>query len=209
MESSPLPLVPLAMVLFFGKAIDIFFLAGFGFYQNWARVQELANPYLNPTTVIDVTKAATVLFILLQLTRYIIGIKRCSSPSDGFAARPMFFPCRTSHVRMFPVKHGFDYSYLLTGVPVGWKGSVGGMISEDDGKKQAPWYTRLSSFDPGSAWYTINGDDYLDRGHVEGGLQGKLKKYLEGQVCVQSPCLGMIANHFRVLIPIDTPTLTL
>jgi hypothetical protein len=190
MESSPLPLVSLAIVLFFGKAIDILLLVGFGSYQNWARVQELAKVYLNPATVIDVTKAATVLFILLQLTRYIIGMKCCSIPSEGFAAKPMFFPCRTSHVRMFPIKHGFGYSYLLTGVPVGWKGSVGGMISEDDGKELAPWYMRLLSLNPGRAWYTINGDDYLDRGHVEGGLQGKLKKYLEGQVRVQSLCLG-------------------
>jgi hypothetical protein len=64
------------------------------------------------------------------------------------------------------------------------------MISEDDGKELAPWYMRLLSLNPGRAWYTINGDDYLDRGHVEGGLQGKLKKYLEGQVRVQSLCLG-------------------
>ena len=85
---------------------------------------------------------------------------------------------------MFPSKHGFGYSYLLTGVPVGWEGSVGGMISEDDGKEQAPWYLRLFSLNPGDAWYTVNGDDYLNRGHVEGGLQGKLRKYLEGQVCV-------------------------
>jgi hypothetical protein len=110
---------------------------------------------------------------------------------------------------MFPVKHGFGYSYLLTGVPVGWKGSVGGMISEDDGKEQGPWYTRLLSFDPGRAWYTINRDDYLDRGHVEGGLQGKLKKYLDGQVYVQSLYLRMIVNDFRALITIDSPTLTL
>ncbi len=92
---------------------------------------------------------------------------------------------------------------------MGWKDSVGGMISEDDGKEQAPWYKRLLSFDPGRAWYTINGDDYLDRGHVEGGLQGKLKKYLEGQVYIQSLQVGIVANYFRVLIPIDTPTLTL
>lgn len=60
------------------------------------------------------------------------------------------------------------------------------MLSEDDVKEPAPWYTRLFSLNPGGAWYTVNGDDYLDRGHVECGLQGKLKKYLQGQVCIQS-----------------------
>jgi hypothetical protein len=183
--SSPLPLVPLAFVLFFGKGLDIVILFAFGIYQNWQSVQRFLNSYVNPTIVIDSAKTATALFVLLQLVRYILGLKRSASVSDDFPVKPMFFPCRTSHVRMFPTKHGFGYSYLLTGVPVGWKGSVGGMISEDDGKKHTPWYQRLLSLDPGGAWYTINGDDYLDRGHVVGGLQGKLKKYLEGQVRIK------------------------
>ncbi|KAN0108898.1 Protein of unknown function (DUF1365) domain containing protein [Hyaloscypha variabilis] len=179
--SSPLPLVPLAFVLFFGKGLDIFILFAFGIHQNWQSVQRFLNSYVNPTIVIDSAKTATALFVLLQLVRYILGLKSSAYFSDDFPVKPMFFPCRTSHVRMFPTKHGFGYSYLLTGVPVGWKGSVGGMISEDDGKNHTPWYQRLLSLDPGGAWYTINGDDYLDRGHVEGGLQGKLNKYLEGQ----------------------------
>jgi hypothetical protein len=184
MASSPLLLLPLAFVSFFGKSVDILLLFGFGIYQNLDAVKAFVNSYFNPAIVIDFAKSATALFTLLQLTRYILGIKRASSSSNDFPVKPMFFPCRTSHVRMFPTKHGFGYSYLLTGVPVGWKGSVGGMISEDDEKEQAPWYFRLLSLNPGGAWYMINGDDYLDRGHVEGGLQGKLKKYLEGQVCI-------------------------
>ncbi|KAE9378562.1 hypothetical protein N431DRAFT_435627, partial [Stipitochalara longipes BDJ] len=181
LQSSPLPLLPLAVILFFGKVFDIIVLFTFGIYQNWQSVQRFLESYLNPTIVIDSAKAATALFVLLQLTRYVLGFKRSSSHSDDFPVKPMFFPCRTSHVRMFPTKHGFGYSYLLTGVPVGWEGSVGGMISEDAGKGQMPWYLRLFSLNPGGAWYTVNGDDYLDRGHVEGGLQGKLEKYLEGQ----------------------------
>jgi Protein of unknown function (DUF1365) len=184
MASSPLAVLPLAFVLFFGGSVDILLLFGFGIYQNLEAVQAFVNSNLNPTIVIDFAKAATVLFTILQIIRYIIGLKRFSSPRDDFPIKPMFFPCRTSHVRMFPTKHGFGYSYLLTGVPVGWTGSAGGMISRDVEKEQAPWYLRLLSLNPGGAWYTINGDDYLDRGHVEGGLQGKLEKYLEGQVCI-------------------------
>jgi hypothetical protein len=184
MGTYPLPLLPLALVLFFGKQLDIILLFSFGIYQSWEAVQGFVNSHLHPASVIDSAKAATALFILLQLARYILGLKGVSSPSDNFPIKPLFFPCRTSHVRMFPTKHGFGYSYLLTGVPVGWGGSVGGMISEDDGKEQTPWYFRLFSLNLGGAWYTVNGDDYLDRGHVETGLQGKLTKYLEGQVRV-------------------------
>jgi Protein of unknown function (DUF1365) len=193
MGFSHLPLLPLAAVIFFGRAQDIVFLFSFGIYQNWEAVQSFLDSYLNPAIVIDVAKAATVLFIFLQFTRYIIGLKRPPFSSHDFPVKPMFFPCRTSHVRMFPTKHGFEYSYLLTGVPVGWKGTVGGMISEDDGKSQAPWYSRLFSLNTGGAWYAVNGDDYLDRGHVEGGLRGKLEKYLEGQVRFQ------VGPHFYLL----------
>jgi len=206
--SSPWPLLPLAFVLFFGEALDIIVLFAFGTYQNWQPVQRILHLYLNPTIIIDFTKAATVLFLLIQLTRYILGLKRYSSPSDDFPVKPLFFPCRTSHVRMFPTKHGFGYSYLLTGVPVGWKGSVGGMISEDAGKERLPWYLRLFSLNPGGAWYAVNGGDYLDRGHAEGGLQGKLKKYLEGQVSTKRTSHFLDANFSRVLSPINmlTPT---
>lgn len=186
MDSYPFHLLPLALVLFFGEALDIFFLCSFGLYQNWEALQKFAASYLNPAIVIDSAKVATILFALLQLARYILGLKRPSSLSNDFPVKPLFFPCRTSHVRMFPTRHGFGYSYLLTGVPVGWKGSIGGMISGDVGQEPAPWYSRVLSLNPGGAWYTVNGDDYLDRGHVKGGLQGKLRKYLDGQVRIQA-----------------------
>jgi hypothetical protein len=184
MESSLLSLLPLAAVLLFGKAVDIALVFGFGIYRNRETVQGFLNAYLNPAIAIDIVKAATALFSLLQITRYILGLKCPSSPADDFPVKPILFPCRTSHVRMFPTKHGFSYSYLLAGIPVGWKGSVGGMLSEDDNTGLAPWYSRLFSLNPGGAWYSINGDDYLDRGHVESGLQGKLEKYLIGQVYI-------------------------
>ena len=85
---------------------------------------------------------------------------------------------------MFPTKHGFKYSYLLVGIPIGWRGSVGGMIAADVEEKEVSWYSRLLSLQSGNAWYRVNGDDYLKRGHVEGGLQGKLHQYLESEVSI-------------------------
>jgi len=207
MESSLLSLPPLAAILLFGRTLDLVLLFGFAIYRNWKTVQELLNFCLNLAIVSDIVKVATALFGLLQLTRYILRLKRSSSPSDKFLVKPMFFPCRTSHVRMFPTKHGFSYSYLLTGVPVGWKGSVGGMLSEDDAVEPAPWYSRLFSLNPGGAWYTVNGDDYLDRGHVEGGLKWKLKNYLQGQACIQSLHLwyGIIADITQGIDPEQYP----
>ncbi|KAI1002211.1 hypothetical protein K3495_g5996 [Podosphaera aphanis] len=74
---------------------------------------------------------------------------------------------------MSPVKHSFSYSYLLTGIPVGLRGTVGGMISIDE-KDSNSWL----SWKP---WYTVNGDNYLARGHHPDGLQGKLSDYLRSQ----------------------------
>jgi len=75
----------------------------------------------------------------------------------------------------------------MVGIPVGWKGSLGGMLSVDDEKGNSPWYFRLFSLGLGNAWYVVNGDDYLDRGHVDGGLKGKLEQYLQSQVCILLP----------------------
>lgn len=55
------------------------------------------------------------------------------------------------------------------------------MILSDDELVCTPWYQRLFSSKPGSAWYKVNGDDYLARGHVDGGLRGKLDAYLLSQ----------------------------
>ena len=45
--------------------------------------------------------------------------------------KPLLFPSRTSHMRLFPKNHSFSYSYLLVGIPVGWRGSTGSLISAD------------------------------------------------------------------------------
>jgi hypothetical protein len=68
------------------------------------------------------------------------------------------------------------------GIPIGWKSSVGGMISSDDSSHMSPWYMGLLSLKPTGAWYTVNGDDYLGRGHAADGLEEKLRNYLQGQV---------------------------
>ncbi|MCJ1471394.1 hypothetical protein MMC13_000033 [Lambiella insularis] len=89
--------------------------------------------------------------------------------------QPLLFPCRTSHTRLFPKKHSFSYSYLFVGVPVGWVGSAGSMISvgtEDFSSK---------GYGTSKAWFRVNASDHLDRGNAHLGLRGKLRVYLESQ----------------------------
>ena len=88
--------------------------------------------------------------------------------------QPLIFPSRTTHTRLFPKKHGFSYSYLLVGIPVGWKGSIASMVSAD----VDVFEDRQAS----ESWFSVNAEDHLDRGQDKTGLIGKLCTYLESQV---------------------------
>ncbi|KAI1467805.1 uncharacterized protein F4812DRAFT_377122 [Daldinia caldariorum] len=96
-----------------------------------------------------------------------------SVPWNG-PGRPLLFPCRTTHTRLIPKKHSFSYSYLLVGIPVGWTGVAGGMISNDENKTGV------------EGWYKIDASDYLNRGNGHLGLRGELDTYLESQGVVAS-----------------------
>ncbi len=90
--------------------------------------------------------------------------------------KPVIFPCRTSHTRLFPRKHSFFYSYLFVGIPVGWRGYVSTVLSAD--LKTLP----RNRGQPGTGWFNVDSADYLARGENLHGLQGKLDEYLESQV---------------------------
>lgn len=166
----------------------------FSIIRNHAALGELIKLYTNSTSIIKITTASVISFGIIQCLRFIISLRSESSSSAGFSMKPMLFPSQTFHTRFFPEKHSFKYSYLLVGIPIGWKGSIGGILSVDTGKEISPWYRRLLSMKTGGAWYTVNGDDYLERGHVEGGLRGKLDAYLISQVYIFEPAILYISN---------------
>ncbi|KAI1142481.1 hypothetical protein F5Y05DRAFT_402294 [Hypoxylon sp. FL0543] len=114
------------------------------------------------------TKRSLVLGLIEVGYTEISVIVAALSVWDG-PGRPLLFPCRTTHARLFPKKHSFVYSYLLVGIPVGWTGAAGGMISNDEHGTRA------------SGWYKIDAADYLERGGGHLGLRGKLSAYLESQ----------------------------
>ncbi|KAM7195437.1 Protein of unknown function (DUF1365) domain containing protein [Naviculisporaceae sp. PSN 640] len=99
---------------------------------------------------------------------------------DG-PGKPLLFPCRTTHARMFPQKHAFSYSYLVVGVPVGWEGNAGGMLSV--GAKTERGLASWFSFTPRlrKGWYNVDPADYLARGDSVLGLRGKLDDYLRSE----------------------------
>lgn len=87
--------------------------------------------------------------------------------------KPLLFPCRTSHARMFPQKHAFGYTYLLCGFPISPTCTAADGNEVRDGEDQIM----------GSWWLRIRAEDYLERGYGALGFYGKLKLFLRGQVC--------------------------
>lgn len=114
-----------------------------------------------------------------------------SHDSDGLKAlKPMIFPCRTSHTRLFPQKHSFSYSYLFVGIPVGWRGCVSSLLTAD--LKNTPWKGRK----PENGWFSVDSADYLARGDSKHGLRGKLDTCLESQV--SASCMSPMHQRLRL-----------
>lgn len=110
--------------------------------------------------------------------------KQCQDQDISLFTKPLVFPSRIHHVRMFPKKHSFAYSYLMVGIPVGWQGSVGTLLSA--GSKPTPGSSKKVS----PAWLSVDTADHLARGDERLGLREKLDSYLRSIV-------GWIPNHMH------------
>lgn len=120
--------------------------------------------------------------------------------------KPVIFPCRTAHTRLFPKKHSFSYSYLFVGIPVGWRGYISTILSAD--LKTLPW----SGSSPRDDWFNVDSANHLARGENIHGLQGKLEEYLVSQVGsydLRCLCMLMLLSSMRRLRIIHSHTLLL
>ncbi|EHL01192.1 hypothetical protein M7I_2885 [Glarea lozoyensis 74030] len=173
--------IPLCLIVALGTRFEIFLIASIALYFNWQDGAKLIETYVGFTYLTTVFGIGFVVLGLIQFLRYINTLKSWNLEQNEFPAKPLFFTCETSHTRFFPQKNSFKYSYLLTGIPVGWKGNSGGMISADVETDETPWYSKLLSHKPFGAWWTVRGDNYMARGSAMNGLRGKLDQYLESE----------------------------
>lgn len=123
--------------------------------------------------ILRLLQNALIAFVIFQLARWLLGPSN-TSPWTG-PGNVLLIPGLTTHTRLFPKKHSFNYSYLVVGIPVGWEGISGGMVSSYSNKHSWLSFAR-------KGWYHIDPEDYLDRGNRELGLRGKLDAYLKSQV---------------------------
>lgn len=121
----------------------------------------------------------TLTFSAWTGSRFFGIISKSVDQSDGALPAAYLIPCRITHRRKFPKRHAFSYSYLTVGIPVGYRGSINGMISVDDADISTSWFSEIWRV---KSWFRVDSDDYLERGSNKLGLRGKLDRYLDSQV---------------------------
>ncbi|KAI9740859.1 MAG: hypothetical protein M1818_004464 [Claussenomyces sp. TS43310] len=147
-------------------------LAGCTIIRNWPIIRN-SLPSVESYVFFTIASGLTAAFAFVGLLRSLrTRPQDQTSQSDVASLKPLFFPSKTTHARLIPKRHSFSYSYLLAGIPIGWRGSAGGLLSSDADESG-------SSF--GGGWYKVKAEDYLDRGFGHLGLRGKLSRYLQKQ----------------------------
>ncbi len=151
-------------------------------FQNW----DFALGMLGPNEIrlsIKLIGGAALSWGFAQLGKSLLRKRPVSTGDwvDG-GPKPLLFPSRTTHTRFFPKTHSFSYSYLIVGIPVGWKGAIGGILAAYEGNRGVSSSAMASSLD--GSWYSVDSGDYLDRGNSHLGLHGKLQRFLDSQVWI-------------------------
>ena len=145
---------------------------------DWILVSIIAIARLGVTikTILKATSVGLLLavFVLLKPHRYLALLFERTDAAPTENGRPVLIKCKTTHRRLFPEKHAFAYSYLVAGIPIGWKGQTGGILAAD-----AP---KGSKIQRGAAWFEVKSQDHLHRGGADVGLRGKLDAYLSSEV---------------------------
>lgn len=118
---------------------------------------------------------ALVVLAILQVSRCLFAV--ASTAGWTGQGEVLLIPCEIIHSRFLSKKQSIGSSYLVVGIPVGWEGSCGGLVSS------APKISSWLSFSK-ACWYNVDPADHLDPkyGEAKVGLRGKLNMYLESQV---------------------------
>jgi DUF1365 family protein len=156
------------------------FFSRYKILQDLERVTALTGNvwlYLLPLLAVNVTQ-------VLYLSTASEDATNDSPATSDLLLKPIIFPTSTAHTRFFPRRHSFRYSYLLVGVPIGWRGRIGNVLGCDESSPgQVAWWK--------APWLSVHAEDYLyyTRDSVQGkgadpnttSLRDKLDAYLLGE----------------------------
>ncbi|GLB09842.1 hypothetical protein AtubIFM57258_005771 [Aspergillus tubingensis] len=89
-----------------------------------------------------------------------------------FLGRPLMFPAKLSHARRFPAieRYNYWYDYFMIGIPVGFRGRIGNLISIDNQPTSESILEKC--------WFTIDPAYYLEPGSGDRTLEEKLHIFL-------------------------------
>lgn len=150
-----------------------------------------------------------MLLILLILAVSLLpkDLKWSESKEEKVPFAPMMlFPTTITHTRVSPIRNTFRYRLLLIGIPVGFRGKVGNLLSVDEPLKEVTkkknrnekdlfGAVRMSYSTIVTAWFSFDPIRYLHRGDDHRGLKYKLNQFLKSQVCL--PFCRLTSRFFR------------
>lgn len=182
-----------------GSALDIYLAVLFTLVEAWPTVARTMGPLGRRTLSMLGAGGILTSLVGLELGLRLLLSRTTDVSQDGSALRPLLFPSRTTHARLFPEKHSFSYSYLSVGIPVGWKGRSGGLIESGLARPSSRMLSSLlRALDPRSAWFRVDPQNYLSRSSGPTDLRDRLDEYLKSQVSQvrQKLCLwnGKVTN---------------
>lgn len=175
----------------FGCYLDYILVLAFTLWGERAAIIDSAGSLFGDDVTSVILNAVLAVAVALIWSRLRLSLVLGSRGKQGQwtgVGKPVLIPARTTHRRIFPEKHAFSYSYLVVGVPVGWEGSSGSMVSTNspDDEQDSFWFPTRPS--PAKAWFHVDGADHLGRG--TGTLKTKLDGYLSSQVSTHPALSG-------------------
>jgi hypothetical protein len=157
---------------------------------NLVVLAHLSRPVLFLRTQVTIQRLSELFAcVAVALTGYVIFVsRRCDQAPATWQGpgQPYLIPCKTTHRRFFPEKHSFSYSYLMVGIPVGYKGRAGGMIEIDEQSSSSSGHIHYLVKLLLQSWYRIQASDHLERGHKGHGLREKLDRFLQSEVMISA-----------------------
>lgn len=130
------------------------------------------------------------ILLLVFLVRVVLKNRRVICQRDSAAVvlgKPLLFPLTITHTRILPIRNQFTYKLLYVGIPIGFRGRIGSLISiDEDFKHFDDTSTIFRLFWEGirlfNAWFSVDPVHYLHRGGDQYGLHKKLRQFLRDQV---------------------------
>ncbi|PVH84877.1 hypothetical protein DL98DRAFT_546643 [Cadophora sp. DSE1049] len=151
----------IAIIIFytlFGTRLDLLFNIAVLVLFNHSALY----PYLPSALQFGLLSCFSVIVVLMGFL--LLPFRKTHATAWHGPGQSYLIPCRTTHSRLFPVKHSFSYSYLTVGIAVGYKGSVNRMIGVDEHSCSPVWskvpFGKLFT----RSWFSIRASDYLQRG---------------------------------------------